>query len=171
MPHHHRREFKMGTLVDTLSDIGVDENEFINLNYQDSAQVWHITDNYIAEALVETATASRLAELLVRKDLTVLSRWDENILVEMRANGLLNAYERDDSFESYLTQTIQEEAYEYDLLSVATEKYDYKRGVCEVTANLKIPVKEVLALGDEADSVFLGWNISVRTKAGLLTLE
>jgi len=159
------------TLVDTLNDIGVDTNEFINLNYQDSAEVWHITDNYIAEALAETATAARLAALLVRKDLTVLSRWDENVLVEMRDNGLLNAYDRDDSFESYLTETLQEEAYEYDLLSITTEKYDYKRGVCEVGANLKVAVKEVLALGDEADTVFLGWEISVRTKAGVLTLE
>ena len=161
----------MGTIVEALKEFNISEDSFINLSYEESADVWHITDNYITEALLETGTAARLAALLVRKDLTVLSRWDENILTEMRDNGLLDDYDHDGCFESYLTEMIQEEAYQYDLLNITTEKYDHKRGVCEVSANLKISVKEILALGTEIDSLFLGWTVSVRTKAGILILE
>ena len=76
------------------------------------------------------------------------------------------AWYNDDNRIAILTEQLSTESGD-----ITTEKYDYKRGVCEVAANLKIAVKEVLALGEEADTVFLGWNISVRTKAGLLTLE
>ena len=42
-----------------------------------------------------------LAVLLATKTLTVYSRWDENILEEMRSNGLLDDYDREDWFEGY----------------------------------------------------------------------
>jgi len=161
----------MGTIVDALREFSVSEDSFVNLNYGSTAEVWHITDDYISGALIETATASMLAALLATKTLTVYSRWDENILEEMRNNGLLDDYDREDWFEGYLTETIQNAAYEYDLLSVTTEKYDHKRGACAVESSIKIPVSEVLELGDTADDLFAEWNVSVRTKSGVLTLE
>ena len=161
----------MGTIVEALRDSNIAEESFVHLSYGDTAEVWHITDDYISTALIETATASMLAALLATKTLTVYSRWDENILEEMRNNGLLDDYDREDWFEGYLTETIHNAAYEYDLLSVTTEKYDHKRGACAVESSIKIPVSEVLELGDVADDLFAGWNVSVRTKSGVLTLE
>jgi hypothetical protein len=161
----------MGIIVEALQEFNVSEDSFVHLDYGDTADVWHITDDYISTALIETTTASMLAALLAAKTLTVYSRWDENILEEMRGNGLLEDYDHEDWFEDYLTETIQQGAYEYDLLSVTTEKYDYKRGACAVQSSVKVLVSEVLELGDTADDLFAGWNVSVRTKSGILTLE
>ena len=161
----------MGTICEALQDFNLTEDAFVNLTYTDHAEVWHITDDYIVEALSETTTASMLADLLSTQGLTVYSRWDEDILAEMRDNGLLDDYDREEWFGEYLTEVIQQEAYQYDLLSVTTEKHDHKRGVCEIQASVKVPADQVLALGDKADTLFGSWDVSIRTSRGVLTLE
>ena len=54
----------MGNIIDTLRDVGIADDDYVYLNYEDSAEVWHISDDYIENALSETDTASRLATLL-----------------------------------------------------------------------------------------------------------
>ena len=85
--------------------------------------------------------------------------------------GLLDDYDRDDTFEDYLTETIQREAYQYDLLTISTERHDHKRGTCEVAANVKVRVSDLLDLGNDASSFVAGFDIIVQTKDGLLTLH
>ena len=89
----------------------------------------------------------------------------------MRDNGLLENYDREEWFSDYLTEVIQQEGYQHDLLSVTTEKYDHKRGVCEIRAHVKVPVDQVLALGNNADSLLNDWEVSIRTTRGVLILE
>ena len=161
----------MVNLIETLGELNIADDAYITLFYTDRASVWHITDDYINEALADTNTAAMLASLLANKCLTVFSRWEENVLDDMRANGLLADYDREEWFEEYLTETIQQEAYEYDLLSISTEKHDHKRGTCEITAVAKIPVKDVRALGDETAALFSGWSVAIQTKSGVLTLD
>ena len=162
----------MGTIIKTLRELNVAEDDYVYLNYEESVSVWHITDDYIETALGETTTASMLAGLLVCPgNITVLSRYDEDILENMRAEGMLDDYEREGWFEEYLTDKIREEAYQYDLLTISTERHDHKRGTCEVASNVKVRAGELYGLGDRlADTFVSGFDLVIQTDNGLLTL-
>ena len=157
----------MGNIVDTLKKLQIKEEDFVYLNYEDSVSVWHITDDYIDNALDETDTASRLATLLATPGVTTYSRYEENILDEMRSNDLLDGYEHDGCFEEYLTPiTLQRHAYEYDLLTISTERQDHKRGTCAIAANVKVRAAELYELGSVADRVVASLRCSGSNKDG-----
>jgi hypothetical protein len=162
----------MGSIIETLKNLNIEDEAFVYLNYEDSTEVWHISDDYIETALNETNTASMLAGLLVCPgNITVLSRYDEDILENMRAEGMLDDYEREGWFEEYLTDKIREEAYQYDLLTISTERHDHKRGTCEVASNVKVRAGDLYGLGDRmADAFVAGFDLVVQTDNGLLTL-
>ena len=162
----------MGKILETLRELNVGNEDYVYLNYQDSAEVWHISDDYIETALGDTNTASVLGNALATPGVTVLSRYDEDILGNMRDEGMLDEYERDGDFEWFLTAKIQEEAYQYDLLTISTERHDHKRGTCEVAANLKVKAGDLYTLGDTSANAFVsGFEVVVQTKAGNLTLN
>ena len=161
----------MGTIIETLRDLNVAEEDFVYLNYEDSAEVWHISDDYITTALGETETVGMLAGALATTGVTVLSRYDEDILVTMRDEGMLDNYERTGDFEEYLAEKIQEEAYQYDLLTITTERHDHKRGTCEVASNVKVRAKELYGLGPNADDFVRGFDVVIQTPSGTLTLN
>ena len=160
----------MENIVDKLQDLQVHGDDYVYLNYEESTSVWHISDDHIEGALTETDTAQVLARLLATPGITVFSRYEENILEIMRDEGLLDGYEKDGTFEQYLVETIQKEAYEYDLLTISTERHDHKRGTCEVAANVKVLASELFKLGDEASSFVDGFDVVIQTKNGILTL-
>jgi hypothetical protein len=161
----------MGNIVEALQELGVKSEDYVYLNYTDQAEVWHIADDYIETALGETGTASILANALATPGVTVLSRYDEDILASMRDEGMLDDYDRDGYFEDYLEGKIMEEAYQYDLLTISTERHDHKRGTCEVAANLKVQAGEIYELGSSADAFAAAFEVVVQTKAGTLTLN
>ena len=96
---------------------------------------------------------------------------EDDILETMRSEGLLDNYDREDWFEEYLAETIREEAYQYDLLTISTERHDHKRGTCEVASNVKVRAGELYELGANADSFVAGFDVVVQTAAGTLTLN
>tara|TARA_R110002020_G_C16115617_1_gene759922 strand:+ start:263 stop:754 length:492 start_codon:yes stop_codon:yes gene_type:complete len=162
----------VGTIIETLRELNVAAEEYVYLNYEDSAEVWHISDDYITGALGETETASMLAGLLACPgNITVLSRYEEDILGLMRDEGMLEDYDREDWFAEYLTEKIQEEAYQSDLLTISTERHDHKRGTCEISSNVKVLAGELYGLGPaDADAFVAGFDVVVQTAAGTLTL-
>ena len=164
------KRIKMKDIIETLKGLNVDPTDYVYLNYEEGAEVWHISDDHIENALNETEAATMLARLLATSGITVLSRYDEDILGTMRTEGLLDDYEREGTFEEYLVQKIREEAYEYDLLTISTYRHDYKRGRCDVAANVKVTAGELFQLGDDATSFVSGFDIVVQTNDGLLTL-
>jgi hypothetical protein len=161
----------MQNVIEKLRAVGVEDKDFVYLNYEDNIDVWHISDDYIEVALAETNTASMLAALLATRGITVLSRYAEDVLQRMRDEGLLDDYNRDDWFEDYLTAKIQKTAYEHDLLTVSTTRHDHKRGSCEVASNVKVLAGELYRLGQSADSFVAGFDVAVQTAAGTLTLD
>jgi hypothetical protein len=160
----------MGDIVNTLQELNVADDNFVYLNYVDRASVWHITDDHVESALSETSTADILAGALATPGVTVLSRYDEDILVNIRDNGLLEDYDRDGDFEGYLAGVIRQEAYELDLLSISVERHDHKRGTCEVASNIKVTAADLRGL-DYPDAFVSGWEVAVQTAAGTLTLS
>ena len=160
----------MGNIVDELQALGVLADEYVYLNYEESVTVWHISDDYIESALNETGTAGMLGGLLATPGIAVLSRYEEDVLGIMRDEGLLDEYQRDGYFEEYLTEKIREEAYQYDLLTISTERHDHKRGTCELAVNVKVRAGELFELGDKATSFVAGFDVVIQTKNGLLML-
>ena len=161
----------MGSIINTLQDLNVGSEDYVYLNYEDRADVWHISDDYIATALGETNTAAVLARALSTPGVTVLSRYDEDILGTMRDEGMLDAYDREYWFEDYLCEKIVEEAYNYDLLTISTERHDHKRGTCEVATNIKVLAGDLYEMGENADSFIRGFDVVVQTAHGNLTLN
>jgi len=160
----------MGNIIETLKGLNVNGDDFVYLNYEDHAGVWHISDDYVESALGETDTAAMLARLLATPNITVYSRYEDDILAEMRDNDLLEDYDREGWFEGYLTETLQQEAYQWDLLTISTERHDHKRGTCEIAANVKVRAHELYALGSNAANFVAGFDVVVQTDNGLLTL-
>mgnify|MGYP003653090174 FL=1 len=158
-------------IIETLKELNVSNEDYVYLNYTDSAEVWHISDDYVSTALGETETAAMLAGVVATKGVTVLSRYDEDILATMRDEGMLDDYDREGYFEDYLTEKIQEEAYQYDLLTISTERHDHKRGTCEIAANIKVAAADLYNLGAGANSFVSGFDVVVQTAAGTLTLN
>tara|TARA_R100001082_G_scaffold46182_2_gene24623 strand:- start:2809 stop:3297 length:489 start_codon:yes stop_codon:yes gene_type:complete len=160
----------MGKIVETLRELGIGGDSFVYLNYEDTASVWHISDDYIDEALTQTRTAQVLASVLATRGITIYSRYEEDVLEIMRDAGLLEDYDREGTFEDYLTDTIQREAYEHDLLTISTERHDHKRGTCEIATNLKVRASDLYSLNSAADTFVSPFDVVVQTKDGLLTL-
>ena len=161
----------MGTIIETLRGLGIAEDEYVYLNYEEGAEVWHISDDYIATALEDTDTANMLAGALATPGITVFSRYEEDILEIMRDEGLLDTYDRGDWFEEYLADAIRAAAYEHDLLTISTERHDHKRGTCEVATNIKVRAGDLYDLGAGANRFVTGFDVVVQTRHGLLVLE
>ena len=157
-------------IIETLKELNVSGEDYVYLNYADTADVWHISDDHVQTALRETSTADLLAAALATRGVSVLSRYNEDILVNIRDNGLLADYDRDGGFEGYLAGVIRQEAYELDLLTISVERHDHKRGTCEVASNIKVAVGDLRGL-DNADKFTSGWEVAVSTASGTLILS
>ena len=131
-----------------------------------------MSDDYISDAIAETATAGVLADLLGVSTLTVFCSGERKLCLEnMRENYLLEDYEYNFTFADYLADVLKNRGYEYGLLTITTERYDHKRGRCDVSVDVKIQVEEVLAIGTSADDLFSAWTVWVTTNNGKLILE
>jgi len=161
----------MGHIVNAIEELKVAADSYVYLSFEDYAEVWHVSDDFMTEAIAETATAEALADLIAAKGCTVLTEYGANILEDLREDFLLEDYPYNNTFGTYLREIIQKSGYEYGYLDIATERYDHKRGRCDVSAAVKVPISNVVALGNTADEVFANWRVTLSTKNGKLTLE
>ena len=167
----------MSNIVNTLNELNVENDALLNLSYTEGADVWHINESHVEDTVAETFTANRFAGLLA-SNVPVFGNWGDvvdgaDILNEMRANGALDDYERGDyAFEEYISNLLAETIYDNEYsLEYSTEQYDYKRGRCDISVNVRVRAADVIALGDAADSIVSGFEVSVKTPAGTLTLN
>ena len=71
------------------------------------------------------------------------------------------------TFEEYLAEMLNDNFYDQEFIDHSTEKYDYKRGFCTLTAEVKIPVEDLIM-----ESPYTGgWTVSVPTENGTITLN
>ena len=169
----------MSDIVDTLRELNIGTEDFVTLSYTEGCDVWHINESHVEESVAETSTASLLAGLLA-SGVTVADTYGENdILDEMRSEGLLDEYERgEEYFEEYLTEKPQETIYEGEYaLHYSTEQYDYKRGRCDISTTVRVKAGDLFDYDEKACLAFLnadalvrGFELSVKTPAGILTL-
>jgi len=176
----------MSDIVNTLRELNVSEDDVVALSYTEGADVWHINESHVQESVEETGTASMLAELLV-SPVPVYNRYGEvsegnDILNDMRADFLLDDYDRgDDCFGDYIQEKLAETIYDGEYsLEYSTTQYDYKRGRCDISTAVRVRAGDLFVADESkegrfeffsADSFVSGFNVSVKTKAGTLTLN
>ena len=96
-------------------------------------------------ALLNTDVVQQFAELITTPGLTVTTPFGTNIIQELRDGGFLDEYERGSySFSEYVGETISENFYDFDFIDSSITKYDYKRGFCTLSAEVKIPVEDLI---------------------------
>ena len=172
----------MGDFINKLRELNVGDEDFVTLNYTEGADVWHINESHVEDAVGETSTASLLAGLLTSGVAVTGMYGDGDILDEMRSNGLLEDYERgEENFQEYVADKLRETIYDGDYaLAYSTEQYDFKRGRCDISTNVRVRAGDLMAadassLGRytffSADSFVSGFDVSVKTPAGTLTLS
>ncbi len=175
----------MSDFMDRLRELNVADDDFVTLSFTEGNDVWHCTDSYVQDSVYETDTAAMLAGLL-SSGVPVYGAWGEatvgaDILNEMRFNGLLEDYDYEGWFEEYLTEKLQETIHDGEYsLEYSTEQYDYKRGRCDISTEVRVRVGDMFAaensnefrfMGFDAGSFVSGFDVSVETKNGTLTLN
>ena len=161
----------MSNIINTLKELNIDEESFITLSYSDGTDVWHINESHVKETATETETARMLARILTFN--IPVYAYGAGILEDMRADGALDDYNRDGYFEDYLRDILVNTIYDGEYgLEYTTNHYDYKRGYCTIATVVQVQVHDLFLLGSSnADSFIAGFNISIETPMGALTLD
>ena len=153
------------SLYEKIKALGVEDDVNVNFSIQEGADVFHFNETHIETAMSETGFAYTLAEAITSG---ILYENGNEILDEMRTEGLLDDYERgDEAFTDFVSEVIEENHYNYGWIDHSTKKYDHKRGFTELSAEFDIP------LADLKNDPFplIGWKASVQTPNGYLTVD
>jgi hypothetical protein len=145
--------------------LGLDDNTEVNFTWEEGCGVMHYTDEYIGRAINETGIAHTLAGVITEGP---LYENGNDILGEMRAEGLLDEYERGNcDFGDFVAEMILSEHWNYEWFDYETVKYDHKRGHTTFTLDFDVKAGDL----KNHPTAFMGWTASVHTKDGMLTLE
>ena len=155
------------SIIENLKNLNFESGATATLTYSDGAEVFVHNETEVETALAETDVVWSFVELIATPGLEVKTLCGTNVLESLRDDGLLEDYERDDTFSDYLNEVITENFWDVDFIESSTEKYDYKRGFCTLTAEVVVPVAQLL----ELKPYLTGWSASVRSNGGMLTFE
>jgi len=155
------------SIFETLTSMNLEPETKVNLSYSEGVDVFVHNETEVDTALRETDVVSTLAELVATPGLTVTTQYGGDVLESLRDEGLLEDYERGSfSFSEYITETINDNFYDVDLIEYTTEKYDHKRGFTTLSAEVQVTLENFVT----AQPFLAGWEVSVKTEKGLLVL-
>ena len=152
------------SLYKKIKSLGVGDDAKVTFTWEEGCDVLHYTEEHVETAIGQTGVANILAAAITAG---VLYKKGNDVLEEMRDNGLLDDYKRgEESFADYVADVISENHWDYDWFENSTEKYDHKRGFTTLSMEFRVPV------GDLKDEFYplSGWEAAVQTNAGYLTL-
>jgi hypothetical protein len=158
------------TIIDTINNLDVTDETIVTLTYKDRHEGWHSTGDLEENAVRETDTADRVAELITDARLAVRTSFgDANAMQVMRETDFLVDYERGGhAFEQFIAETIRENPHDLDeFVDLEVIQYDHKRGSCTVSASFKTTVGK---LKENPDSVS-GWQVSLDTTGGVFSFQ
>lgn len=156
-------------ILNKLKQLNLDEDAVVNFSYAEGTDVFVHNETEVETALTDTNVVEAFCELISNPGLGALSPWGNTLILEsLRDEGLLEDYQRDFTFPEYLTSVINENFYDTELIDYSIEKYDHKRGFCTLTAEVNVPIGNLLATKPYISSE---WVVSVQTPAGRLTLD
>ena len=151
------------SLQNKLREAALADDFEITLKFEAGADVIHAYDDHFHDALSDTDFASTVAGVICH------GGFDNEAISDMRSQDFLEDYERDGSgFEYFVAQTISENFYELDFLGTTLEQYDYKRGFLTFEASVTTTVGNIMT---SPEGLFLGWNTTVPTNIGELTIN
>ena len=155
-------------LLQTFEKLDLAENVAVNLIYEDDEDVMHYTGEADETAVNQTMTVEKLVELANSG-----MNFENDLISDMRDHDLLEEYERGSySFESYCTDTLADNFYDYDsYIECSTKHYDHKRGNTTVTARLQTTVQDIKASEHAATYCLDGWTAEFDTLVGTVTVE
>jgi hypothetical protein len=156
------------SIFETLTSMNLPTDTVVNLSYSEGTDVFVHNETEVETALSDTNVVSTFSELIATPGMSVKSQRGTDVLCSLREQGLLDSYERGThAFSDFLTMTITDNFYEIDLIEHSTEKYDHKRGFTTLSADVQVSLEEILA----TQPALYGWDVSVQTAAGILTLD
>ena len=157
----------MTKTIEKLKALNLPEGAEVTLTYTDGTDVFVHNETEVETALQNTDVVSRLSSLITTPGLKVTTQWGENPLESLRDEGLLEDYVRGSgNFEDHVSEVIQDNFYDVDLIDYSTEKYDHKRGFCTLEASVKVAAGDLLSSDADIDN----WKASVKTENGTLTI-
>ena len=145
------------SLIKKLQSLNLPQDAVLSLSYSDGTDVFVHNETDVDDALAYTDVVGTFANLIATRGLSVSTAGTDNILEWIREEGYLEEYDR----------VMAENFYEQDFIYSSTERYDHKRGFCTLNANVQVSVSEVIS----ASPILAGWEVSVETENGTLTLE
>ncbi|MAI39211.1 hypothetical protein [Alteromonas sp.] len=154
-------------LMDTFNKMELSDNTEVTLTYEDRVDVMHYRGDAEETAAQETCTIETLVSA-ARSGL----KFSTDLIDDMRDQDHLEDYCRGDfDFESYCTEMIKENFYEYDsFVDFSTEQYDHKRGCTTVTASLCTTISDLRECEHSVDCLE-GWTAEFFTGNGNMTVE
>ncbi len=148
------------SISDKLKSLDLAADAVATLTYSEGADVFHFNETEIDTALSETSVVSEFASLIANSKLNITNQWCGNVLEHLRDGDFLEDYDRGSyDFENYLAETITENFYDVELIDYSTEKYDHKRGFTTLTAQVKVPVSDLI----DQSPFISGWDVAVES--------
>tara|TARA_Y100000310_G_scaffold121500_1_gene120272 strand:- start:3354 stop:3827 length:474 start_codon:yes stop_codon:yes gene_type:complete len=155
------------SVVEKLKNLNLPSDAVATLTYSEGTDVFVHNETEVETALEETSVVSMLCDLITTPGLKASDAYGTEVLESLRDTDLLENYQRDGTFTEYLTETINENFYDIDVVEYSVEKYDYKRGFCTLSTQLKVPVYNLI----EVHPSLVGWEVVVQTDYGKLSLN
>ena len=156
------------TTIDKIKKLNLPEDTKIHLEYSSGTDVFVHNETEVETALENTDVVTEFVSLALDHKLNLTTRWGQEPISHLRDQGLLEDYDREYWFDSYLVETINSNFYDAEIIDYSTEKYDHKRGFTTLTAELYTTVGSVLS-SDHTD--FPGWKVTLETQSGDLILN
>tara|TARA_Y100000592_G_C5323062_1_gene245732 strand:- start:168 stop:641 length:474 start_codon:yes stop_codon:yes gene_type:complete len=150
-----------------LKSLNLPEDAMVSLRFSEGTDVFVHNETEVETALADTDVVSRFSELIATRGLNAQTRWGNNIIGEIREQGMLDDYERDDTFSDFISEMMHDNFYDFDFIEASTEKYDHKRGFCTLSAEIEVPLMNLVTTQPD----LYGWDVVVETPLGSLTVD
>ena len=151
-----------------LQSLNLEPDALVTLSLSQGTDVFVHNETEVETALSDTDVVSTFANLVTTPGLYASNKWSGGVIESLRSEGYLDDYERGSyTFEDYVTEVLTENFYDQEFIEASTEKYDYKRGFCTLSAEIQVPASQIIS----AKPFLMGWQVSVQTENGTLTLE
>ena len=155
------------SIVNKLKNIELTDDSTVTLTYREGTDVFVHNESEVDTALADTDVVSTFSSLVTTPGLNARTQYGANIIESLRDGDYLEDYERDGTFDEYVSETINNNFYDTDLIDYSIEKYDYKRGYCTLTATVEVDAADLI----ETDPILSGWEVKVKTPMGTLVIE
>ena len=156
------------SITQKIKNLNLSQDTMVTFTYSQGTDVFVHNETEVETALADTDVVSTFASLVATPGLRASNRWAGEVMDSLRSEGYLDDYERGSfAFEDYIAEVLTDNFYDQEFIEYSTEKYDHKRGFCTLSAEVQIPVSDIIS-----SNPYLGcWTVSVPTENGTLTFN